>query len=83
MAHPACDRHPNLQMFSCWLKKPTGITFGYICPVPSCVRCRDDEGYFDFIEQAPLSDIIVMQRNGPSGLAARCIGSVGKPMQAK
>lgn len=42
MTLPPCDRHKNLQMV------PSGTTF--VCPVPSCGRCHDDQGYFEMAE---------------------------------
>jgi len=47
--HPGCDRHPNLQMIPCSLKRTNGQSLGYVCPVPGCGRHRDDEGYFDVV----------------------------------
>jgi hypothetical protein len=52
--HPGCDRHPNLQMIPCFLKRTAGQSHGYICPVPGCGRHRDDEGYFDVVETKPV-----------------------------
>jgi len=54
MAHlrPACDRHTNLQMIPCSLKKTSEQSHGYahayayVCPVPGCGRQHDDTGYF-------------------------------------
>ena len=44
MTSPPCDRHKNLQM------GPFGRTFICVCPVPSCGRCHDDQGYFEVVE---------------------------------
>lgn len=44
MSPPPCDRHKNLQMV------PLGQTFVHACPVPSCGRCHDEQGYFEVIE---------------------------------
>jgi hypothetical protein len=44
MTPPPCDRHKNLQMV------PFGQTFVYVCPVPSCGRCHDDQGYCEVVE---------------------------------
>jgi hypothetical protein len=44
MTSPPCDRHKNLQMV------PLGQTFVHACPVPSCGRCHDEQGYFEVIE---------------------------------
>jgi hypothetical protein len=46
-ARPTCDRHPNLQMVSCWLKRPNGVVAGHICPVPGCERYHADERYLN------------------------------------
>jgi hypothetical protein len=45
--HPTCDRHPNLQMVSCWLKRPKGVVAGYVCPVPGCDRYHVDDHYLN------------------------------------
>jgi len=37
-SHPNCDRHTNLQMVACWVKRPHGVTSAHICPVPGCGR---------------------------------------------
>ena len=55
-SRPVCDSHPNLQMIPCSLKRTTGQSHGYVCPVPSCGRHRDDEGYFDVVETKPSLD---------------------------
>lgn len=44
-SHPTCDRHPNLQMVSCWLKQPKGVVAGHVCPVPGCDRYHVDDHY--------------------------------------
>ena len=44
MTSPPCDRHKNLQMV------PFDRTFICVCPVPSCGRCHDDQGYFEVVE---------------------------------
>ncbi len=44
MTSPPCDRHKSLQMV------PFGGTLIYVCPVPSCGRCHDDQGYFEVVE---------------------------------
>lgn len=44
-SRPNCDRHPNLQMVPCWVKRPKGVTSGHICPVPGCGRYHVDEMY--------------------------------------
>ena len=46
---PACDRHTNLQMIPCSLKKMTEQAHAYVCPVPGCGRHHDDTGYFDAV----------------------------------
>ena len=51
--HPSCDRHPNLQMITCSIKRTTRQSHGYVCPVPGCGRHRDDEGYFDVVQAKP------------------------------
>jgi hypothetical protein len=43
-------------MIPCSLKRTTGQSHGYVCPVPSCGRHRDDEGYFDVVETKPSLD---------------------------
>ena len=54
-SHPACDRHPNLQMIPRSLTRPAGSTNGYMCPVPGCGRHRDEQGYFD-VELRPRAE---------------------------
>jgi hypothetical protein len=44
MTPPPCDRHKNLQMV------PFGRTDIDVCPVPSCGRWHDDQGYFEVVE---------------------------------
>jgi hypothetical protein len=53
-SRPICDRHMNLQMILCSLKRPSGQSHGYVCPVPGCGRHFDDEGYFDVVEAKAL-----------------------------
>lgn len=53
---PVCDRHPNLQMIKCSLKRSGGQSHSYVCPVPNCGRHLDDEGYFQVVETTPLLD---------------------------
>ena len=43
MNPPPCDRHKNLLMV------PFGQTLVNICPVPSCGRCHDEQGYFEVV----------------------------------
>jgi len=50
MTPPPCDRHKNLQMVPCAFERPTGMVLGHICPVPSCGRYHDNEGYFDVVD---------------------------------
>jgi len=44
MTPPPCDRHQSLRMV------PLGQTLVYVCPVHSCGRCHDDQGYFELVE---------------------------------
>ena len=53
-SRPVCGKHKNLQMIPCSLKRTTGQSQGYVCPVPGCGRHHDDEGYFDLVETKPL-----------------------------
>jgi hypothetical protein len=70
--HPACDRHTNLQMIPCSLKRTTGQSHAYVCPVPGCGRHHDDAGYFDVVEtRALLKDGI--PRNPVDGAARAAI----------
>jgi hypothetical protein len=50
MTPPPCDKHKNLQMVPFRLESPTGQTFVHACPVPSCGRQHDDQGYFEMVE---------------------------------
>lgn len=44
---PTCDRHPNLQMVPCWLKRGREVVPGHACPVPGCDRRHTQEGYLN------------------------------------
>ena len=44
MPPPPCDRHKSLEMV------PLGQTCIDVCPVPSCGRYHDDQGYFEVVE---------------------------------
>jgi hypothetical protein len=41
---PPCDKHKNLEMVR------LGQTLVDVCPVPSCSRCHDDQGYFEVVD---------------------------------
>ena len=45
--HPTCDRHTNLQMVPCWLRRGRAIVAGHSCPVPGCGRYHTREGYLN------------------------------------
>lgn len=47
MTPPLCDKHTNLLMVP--LRASAGRTFVHLCPVPSCGRHHDDEGYFEVV----------------------------------
>lgn len=53
MPPPPCDRHTNLQMI------PFGQTLVDVCPVPSCGRCHDNQGYFEVVDGQPVRGQIV------------------------
>ena len=59
-SRPACDKHPNLQMIPCSLKRTIGPSQGHVCPVPDCSRHHDDEGYFDVVNPR-----ILREESGP------------------
>jgi hypothetical protein len=44
MTPPPCDKHKNLQMIS------SRQIFVYVCPVPSCSRQHDGQGYFEVVD---------------------------------
>lgn len=46
-ARPTCDRHTNLQMVPCWVKRRGAVVAAYACPVPGCDRYRTHEGYLN------------------------------------
>ena len=46
-ARPTCDRHTNLQMVPCWVKRRGALVAAYACPVPGCSRFRTHEGYLN------------------------------------
>jgi hypothetical protein len=50
MTPSPCDKHKNLQMVPFRPESPTGETSVQVCPVPSCGRQRDDQGYFEVVE---------------------------------
>jgi hypothetical protein len=50
MPLPPCDKHKNLQMVAAPLESPANQTLVHVCPVPSCGRCHDDQGYFEVVE---------------------------------
>ena len=50
---PSCDKH-NLQMVPFRLESPTGQKFVQVCPVPSCGRHHDNQGYFEVVEGQPV-----------------------------
>ena len=52
---PSCDRHKNLQMIPFSIKHPTG-KISHACPVPSCNRHHDNEGYFDMVDDKPVRE---------------------------
>jgi hypothetical protein len=60
--HPSCDRHRNLQMVPCTVKRGAGRTEGHICPVPGCGRGHDGRQYFD-ATKARLSTRVGVQTN--------------------
>ena len=58
MTPPPCDRHKNLQAV------PFGQTFIDVCPVPSCGRRHDEQGYFEVVE----GQLVRGQRAAPNRL---------------
>ena len=44
-SHPHCDRHPNLQMVPCLLRRASGLIAGHACPVPGCGRLLGGDGF--------------------------------------
>ena len=44
MTPPPCDRHTNFLMV------PLCQTLIAVCPVPSCGRCHDEQGYFEVVD---------------------------------
>jgi hypothetical protein len=46
MTPPPCDKHKNLQM----VRLQTDQTFVHVCPVPSCGRRHDNQGYFEVVD---------------------------------
>jgi hypothetical protein len=50
MTSPPCDKHRNLQMVPFLVQVSTGQALVYVCPVPSCGRRYDDQGYFEFVD---------------------------------
>jgi hypothetical protein len=62
MTPPPCDKHRNLQMVPFPSQFSTGQTFVHVCPVPSCARQHDDQGYFEVVNGQPVR----AQTAGPS-----------------
>ena len=54
MTPSPCDKHKNLQMVPFRLESPTGQKFVQVCPVPSCGRHHDNQGYFEVVEGQPV-----------------------------
>jgi hypothetical protein len=48
-----CDRHKNLQMVPFFFEHSARTISGHVCPVPSCGRFYDAEGYFDMADGKP------------------------------
>jgi len=58
MTSPPCDKHKNLQM----VRSPSSQTV-YLCPVPSCGRRHDNQGYFQVVDgQIVRGDIAAPNR---------------------
>jgi hypothetical protein len=60
MTPPPCDKHTNLLMV------PFGQTLIDVCPVPSCARCHDEQGYFEVVD----GKLVRGQIAAPTRLAA-------------
>ena len=54
MKSPSCDRHKNLRMVPFFVENPARPIRGHACPVPSCGRFHDAEGYFDMVGGRPV-----------------------------
>jgi uncharacterized protein YuzB (UPF0349 family) len=59
MPPPPCDRHKSLEMV-------LGQTLIDVCPVPSCGRCHDEQGYFEVVD----GELVRGQIAEPSRLVA-------------
>jgi hypothetical protein len=68
LTHPNCDRHPNLQMVPCRLKRNQTVVSGHICPVPGCGRCHSDQSYLrpGDVELLAGPDLVVPAKKGPA-----------------
>ena len=54
MKTPCCDKHKNLQMVPFFFEHSARTIRGHVCPVPSCGRFQDAEGYFDMVGGRPV-----------------------------
>ena len=61
MPPPPCDRHKSLEMV------PLGQTLIDVCPVLSCGRCHDEQGYFEVMD----GELLRGQIAAPSRLVQR------------
>lgn len=66
MTSPPCDKHPNLQMVPFPFESTLGKSLVYVCPVPSCGRQHDDQGYFEVVE----GELVRGQNTAPNTMAA-------------
>jgi hypothetical protein len=73
MSPPPCDRHKNLQMVPFPLRSPTNYTLLYVCPVTSCGRQHDEQGYFEVVEgqlvrgEGRAKQVVFGRRRTPEG----------------
>ncbi len=49
-SHLTCDRHTNLQMVPCWVKRARSIAAAHVCPVPGCSRYHVDGVFLEASE---------------------------------
>ncbi|HKN34616.1 MAG TPA: hypothetical protein VJX16_15365 [Terriglobales bacterium] len=66
MKTPCCDKHKNLQMVPFFFEHSARTIRGHVCPVPSCGRFQDAEGYFDMVDGKPAR----AEKNGKGGVAS-------------
>lgn len=81
---PHCDRHPNLQMVPCLLRRTMGMVAGHVCPVPGCGRHFVENSYLEEVEVRTVKASIfhndALRSAGEKSLAERSPGKPNRPL---